>query len=86
MTDFSNRWDRKESKMDEADMQADEPPKLEVQVHTNDGQVNNDVPLSGLFCVWCHDYAIHIYEGNSLCHECFNKEIAETLKKNKNNK
>lgn len=68
--------------MDESDMKAGEPdqegPKVEVQVNTT--APDNDVPLSGLFCIHCHGFAVHIYEGNSLCHECYNEEISDLIK------
>jgi hypothetical protein len=82
----SDRWDKKERKMDEADMAIagdGEPEKEKVNVVTEEKE---DEPIfSGLFCCFCHDYAVHIYDGMSLCHHCFNKEMAELIK-NRNKK
>lgn len=78
----SDKWDDKEKKMDESDMKPEEGPKVEVQVNT--GEHQQELPLSGLFCCFCHDYAIHIYDGMSLCHDCFTKEMTDLIKQRRN--
>lgn len=78
----SKDWDNKERKMDEADIKAGEDPepeaKVEVNVHTE--KPENELPLSGLFCIHCHGYAIYIYEGMSICHDCYNEEVSDLIK------
>ena len=84
----SKDWDKKEKKMDEADMALandDEPEKEKVNVVTEEEQKTQDNTFSGLYCVYCHDFAIHIYEGNSICRDCFQKEVGDLIR-NKNKK
>ena len=84
----SKDWDKKEKKMDEADMATldDEPEKEKVNVVTEEEQEEEEAPVfSGLYCCFCGDFAIHIYEGNSICHDCFHKEVGDLIR-NKNKK
>lgn len=84
----SDRWDKKEAKMDEADMASvdGEPEKEKINVVTESEEEEDKAPVfSGLFCVFCGDFAIHIYEGNSICHDCFHKEVGDLIR-NKNKK
>ena len=79
-------WDDKERRMVDAELGEGEekegaPEKEKVNVVTEEEE---ESPLwSGLFCCYCHDLATFIYQGNSICHTCYHKEIGELIKKNK---
>lgn len=74
----SDKWDKYERKLDASDMKDDEPEKEKVEVVTEEKEDN--MPFSGLYCVYCHDYAVHIYDGMSVCHQCYSKEVSELIK------
>lgn len=77
----SKDWDKKERKMDESDM-GEEPEKEKVEVVTEEEE-EQPVYSSPIFCVLCKDIAFQIYDGMSLCDECFTKEMAELIKNRK---
>lgn len=80
-----DRWDEREKRLENDEPTADTySDKKKVDVVTEEEE--DDEPLfSGLFCVFCKDIAIHIFDGMSLCHECFNKEMADVIR-NRNKK
>ena len=72
MTDWSKKWDKEENQMDE-------PEKEKIEVVTEEEE--KDAPTwSGLYCVYCKDLSVFIYEGNSICATCYDKETAELIK------
>ena len=82
---FSDRWADRERRLEN-----DEPTrdtygdgKQKVNVETEEEEEKDEPVFSGLFCVFCHGYAVHIYEGMSVCHECFTKEVGDLIKKNR---
>lgn len=79
MTDWTKKWDDHEKRMDESDINE---PKVEIQVNTEKNQQDEEeLPtFSGIFCIYCQGHAIYIYEGMSICNECFNKETADLIK------
>lgn len=76
----SDNWDKKEKRMDEADV-ADDKEKVDVVT-----EEHNDVPPSGLFCTICRDVATFIHAGDSLCWKHYDDQLAEILKQHKENK
>lgn len=77
----SDKWDKYERKLDASDIKAaeeDDEEKEEVKVVSEEKEDN--MTFSGLYCVYCHDYAVHIYDGMSVCHQCYSKEVSELIK------
>lgn len=90
MTDWSKKWDTKESKMDESDIKAgsDEPEKERVNVETEEEVPHQPPTFSGLYCSVCRDIATFIFEGDSLCWKHYDDKMSEIMKdyKGRNNK
>ena len=79
----SKDWDENLKRETEADIRnSGEPDKEKVEVVTEE---DDNIPVSGLFCVYCHGISTYIYEGMSLCNKCFAEETADLIKKNKRN-
>lgn len=81
---FSDRWADRERRLEN-----DEPTndtysdKQKVNIVTGDKDDEEEQPFSGLYCIFCHDFAYFIYEGNSICHTCLHKEVGDLIRKNK---
>ena len=77
MTDWSKKFDERERRMDESE----EPEKEKINVVTEEEEEHKDEHIwSGLLCVYCKNYSIFIYEGNSICGECYDKEVSQLIK------
>lgn len=77
----SKDWDKKEKKMDEADMATADDDKEKVDVVTEEHE--HDIPASGLFCTICRDMATFIFEGDSLCWQHYDEKLKEILNEHK---
>lgn len=76
----SKEWDDNLKRETEADIRNGEPEKEKIEVVTEDEEPEL---WSGLYCVFCHDFATFIYKGDSICHTCYNKEVSNMIKENR---
>lgn len=85
MTNWVNRFDDRERKLenDEPTESTYSDSKEKINVVTEEEE-EEDAPIwSGLYCIFCHDLAVFIYKGDSICHECYNKEVSNLIRDNR---
>lgn len=84
---FVDRWNERERKLEEGDTpeeEKEEKERIDVVTESNkeEEEDNKDkLPFSGMFCVWCDNFAIYMFKGNSLCNYHKNEEFKKLLDK-----